>query len=463
MPRNYAIIAASSEMDYREALNYVLDFSDYERWPGAGYAERWDLGRMQELLERLGSPHLQRKTVHIAGSKGKGSTAAMIASALGEAGFTTGLYTSPHLHTMRERIRVDGQLITEQEFASVVSELISHAEEVNRNWNGTLSTFELLTAVAFSHFHRKGTDFQVLETGLGGRLDATNVTIPEVCVLTSISLDHTAVLGDTIAQIAREKAGIIKPGVTVVSSPQASEAAEVIREVCSKESAKLIIVGGQVSWEASGSDIGGQNLRVKGTKGKYEIKIPLLGEHQLENAATAVAALEVLDIKVDSIIAGLSNLHWSGRLEVLRENPLLVVDGAHNGDSAARLVDSIKRYFECDRTILLMGSSADKNSSAMIAELAPFFSSVIVTTSQHPRATDAGELAIEFDRFGVKVEVAENVTQALSRALAQAEDPDLICATGSLFLVAEVIEHIRGIHGERYQNTETEGADESVK
>ncbi|MCL0074271.1 Mur ligase family protein, partial [Dehalococcoidia bacterium] len=288
-------------MNYQAALDYILSFTDYERWPGFGYAARFDLQRMEDLLRRLGSPHLGARTVHIAGSKGKGSTAAMIASALTVAGFRTGLYTSPHLHTMRERIRIDGQLIAEHEFAGLLSEMKPEIEATNRGQTEELSTFEILTAMAFHHFRKQRAAFLVAEAGLGGRLDATNVVSSEVCVVTSISRDHTAVLGDTIPQIAAEEAGIIEPGVTVVSSPQVAEAAKVIRKLCLKKGAELIMGGEEITWQGRESSLDGQSLEVRGRKGEYHLTIPLLGEHQIENAATAVAALEALDIGKDHI------------------------------------------------------------------------------------------------------------------------------------------------------------------
>ncbi len=442
-------------MDYRAALDYVLNFADYERWPGAGYAERWDLRRMNDLLERLGSSHLKRRTVHIAGSKGKGSTAAMIASALCSAGFRTGLYTSPHLHTIRERIQVDGNLITEDEFAGLVSELKPCIEKTNAGEYGELSTFEILTALAFLQFGEKEAEFQVLEVGLGGRLDATNVVpCPDVCVITSISLDHTAVLGDTISQIAGEKAGIIKPGVVVVSSPQVPEAEDVIREVCHDVDAQLITVGKDITWRGLEIGRGRQSLEVEGKKGRYRLDIPLLGEYQMENAATAVAALEVLDIVEEAIITGLREARWGGRLQVLKEKPLLVADGAHNGDSARRLTISLRKYFQYEQAVLIIGSSADKKSPDMIAEFAPFFDQVITTTSRHPRAVNAGELARHFDSYGIEARVTENVEQAVTEGLKMAGERDLVCATGSLFLVAEVIEYVTGIAGERYPDME---------
>ena len=437
-------------MDYRAALNYILSFSDYERWPGAGYAERWDLRRMEDILLRLGQPHLEQRTVHVAGSKGKGSTAAMIASALVDAGSRTGLYISPHLHTMRERIRVNGQFITEEEFAELTSEMKCKIAETCSGPYGELSTFEILTALAFCHFKKQTVDFQVLETGLGGRLDATNVTTPEVCVITSISMDHTAVLGDTIAQIAREKAGIIKNGVPVVSSPQVPEAEAIIQSICSERRARLIVIGREVAWRGKGLQLGKQLLEVDGLRGSYDLAIPLLGDPQLENAATAVAALEVLEIEHANITAGLSNVHWSGRFEVLGNEPLFIADGAHNSDSARKLVDSLKQYTQFDRTILIIGTSADKNSPGIVAELASFFDNVITTTSEHPRATHSADLTAAFAQYGSATQTTRNIPEAVSKALELAGNRDLICATGSLFLVAEVIEYVTGIIGERY-------------
>ncbi len=438
-------------MNYRSALDYVLSFSDYERHPGAGYAERWDLRRMEELLERLGTPHLRRQTVHIAGSKGKGSTAAMIAAGTEAAGFKAGLYTSPHLHTMRERIKVSDRLITEDEFAQTVSRIKAAITEQNEGRYGELSTFEILTALAFSYFEQKGCDFQVLETGLGGRLDATNVVPhPDVCVLTSISLDHTAVLGDTLAQIAAEKAGIIKRGTIVISAPQSSEAEAVIRSIAEEKGARLIVVGQEVTWHKTDAGLSNQSLTVKGIQGEYALRIPLLGEHQLENAATAVGALEALGVGSEAIRQGLHKVDWPGRMQILSERPLLIADGAHNGDSAAKLVRSIKEYFTCEKSILILGTSADKNSAAIIAELAPFFDMVITTTSEHPRATDAKKLASQFRGVGTEAVITETVSQALEEARNRASSQDLICATGSLFLVAEVIEKVKGITGERY-------------
>jgi len=438
-------------MNYAAALDFLLSRTDYERWPGFNYASRFDLRRMDDLLLRLGNPHLSAKSVHVAGSKGKGSTAAMIAAGLRAAGYKTGLYTSPHLVTLRERIQVDGKPILKRELESTVARMRPHVEAVDHDKTyGELSTFELLTAAAFMYFQQKEVDFQVLETGLGGRLDATNVVTPEVCVITSISLDHTEVLGDTLDKIAAEKAGIIKPGRTVVSSAQAEEAAAVIRETCQRQEARLISVGSDITWRKLNSNLSGQSLEVKGLGGTYNLTIPLLGAHQLQNAATAVAALEVLGVPQKSIETGLAKTYWPGRLQILRRRPLLVVDGAHNRDSASKLKEALEQYFHFDHLILIIGTSADKDVAGIIEELAPLAQGIIVTRSRHPRATKPEVLVGEFARLGVKAEVAEDVASAVAEALRRAGRKDLICATGSLFLVAEVIEYVKDLHPESY-------------
>ena len=292
-------------MDYKSALDYIYGFTDYEKVPGSSYSADFDLRRMEDLLERLGKPHQVARSVHVAGTKGKGSTVAMIAAVLGAAGYRVGLYTSPHLHTLRERIRVDNDLISEEEVGDLVEKLSPEVDAVNlRGAYGQLTTFEVLTALAFAYFERKGVEFQVLEVGVGGRLDATNVVNPAVCVITPISLDHTEVLGESITAIAREKAGIIKLGSTVVSALQSPEAMAVIEEVCQEKQANLLRVGSDITWQGEAFNLWRQSLRVKGRRGSYHIAIPLLGDHQLENAATAVAVIESDDIK-DAIPRGI--------------------------------------------------------------------------------------------------------------------------------------------------------------
>lgn len=444
-------------MNYQAALEYILSFTDYERSPAALYSSaNFDLRRMEELLERLGNPHLRARAVHVAGTKGKGSTAAMIASALGTAGYRTGLYTSPHLHTFRERINIAGKDIAEREFYTLVERLKPEVEAVNLgNAYGQLTTFEILTTMAFTYFGEAKVDFQVLETGLGGRLDATNVVPAEVAVITSISLDHAEVLGDSLDKIAGEKAGIIKPGSVVVISPQQEEAEMVIAEVCGEKRARLVAVGRDVTWQKIAADISGQSLRVRGLLDSYDLAIPLLGEHQLENAATAVAALEALascgvTIPAESIVGGLAEVRWPGRLEILSHEPLFLVDGAHNADSARRLKEAIKQYFDFQRLVLIIGVSSDKDIAGIAGELAPLSTVAIATRSRHPRALAPSLLLEELLKHGAYTELTESVAAATRRALALAEPSDLICATGSLFIAAEAIEFVKGIPAEIY-------------
>ncbi|MFC1918425.1 bifunctional folylpolyglutamate synthase/dihydrofolate synthase [Chloroflexota bacterium] len=436
---------------YQQALDYIYSFIDYETEPRPRDPVHYDLRRMEELLARLGSPHLKTGTVHIAGSKGKGSVAAMMTSVLTACGYTTGLFTSPHLHTFNERIRVDDKLVSNRELVALVDKLRPEVEAVNeRAAYGQLTTFELITALGFAYFEQKRVDVQVIEVGLGGRLDATNVVNPGVCVITSISLDHTEVLGATLSEIAVEKAGIIKPGSLVVTSPQADGVIKIIEKACLDCQARLIRVGSDVTWQGTSFDTRQQSLKVKGRLESYELTIPLLGQHQLENTATAVAALEVLaergfHVSRDSITAGLAGVNWQGRLQVLNRHPLVVADGAHNPDSARKLKQSLEKYFEFDRAILIIGLSDDKDTAGIISELVPLFDKAIITHSVHPRAMLTPSIVAEFSRHGIEAQATDDVSTALRLALTMAGEKGLICVTGSLFVVAGAIEQAKAL------------------
>jgi dihydrofolate synthase/folylpolyglutamate synthase len=431
-------------MDYQESLEYLMRFADYERLPRSGIV--WDIKRIERLVKRLGDPQDAARTVHVAGTKGKGSTAAMVAAILKQAGYRTGLYTSPHLLSFTERIRIDGRPIAEADWARLVEVLRPHVEAENALGDlGELTTFEILTAMAFLHFREVRADFQVVEVGLGGRIDATNVVRPEVCVITSISYDHTDVLGNTLTQIAGEKAGIIKPGAAVVSSPQFPEAMVVIERVCREKAVPLVKVGRDVTWRRAGFDEMGQDFHVKGRLGEYDLRIPLLGEHQLENAANAVATAEALAergarIGSADVTLGLAEVAWAGRLQVLRRAPLVVVDGAHNNYSMQRLGEALREYFTYDRLTLVLGFSGDKDIPGMVAEAVKMTGDIILVASRHPRSVKAALLAEEFKKHGVAPRTAEGVGAAVKLALAAAGPNDLICAAGSVFVVAEVME-----------------------
>jgi dihydrofolate synthase/folylpolyglutamate synthase len=433
-------------MNYQAALDYILSFADYERAPRSAVV--FDLRRMEMLLEKLGNPQLGATPIHVAGTKGKGSTAVMIASILTRAGYKTGLYTSPHLHDFTERIQVDRVPITRDEFARLAEIMKPQVEEVNKfGVFGQLTTFELLTVLAFLYFREREVEFQVLEVGMGGRLDATNVVEPGVCVITSISFDHTDVLGNTLTQIAGEKAGIIKPGSTVVSSPQPPEAMAVIERVCREWGTKLVRVGRDVTWERKAFSNEGQSFRLKGLAGAYNLGLALLGEYQLENASTAVATVETLAergvvVGAESIASGLMQVRWLGRLQVLRQKPWFIVDCAHNAYSAKRLVEALKEHFDFDQAFIILGLSSDKDVAGIVSELTPLAGTVIITSTQHPRALEPAALAAKFPEQGIATEVVGDIASAVDMALARAKAEDLICATGSIFVVAEVMEYL---------------------
>ncbi len=440
---------------YQEALDYLYSFIDYGTTRPNKYAsETFDLGRMARFLDLMGNPHRRYPALHLAGTKGKGSVAAMCASALAAAGYRAGFYTSPHLLDFCERAQINGRLIPPAEVADIVTRLRDLVQRVPE-----MTTFELTTAMAFEWFARQQVDVAVVEVGLGGRLDATNVIVPRVSVITSLSYDHTYLLGDTLTQIAGEKAGIIKPGVPVVAAPQVDEARVVLERVAAERGAPLIQVGRDWLFRPLAHSLAGQSfeiwsaeqqrqldaLRAQGHAVAWKasrLEIPLLGAHQVENAAVAYAALMALrdselPIAADAIHDGLRAVQWPGRFEVLRTRPAVVVDGAHNRDSARKLRTALDDYFPGRRVTLLFGASADKDVTGMLAELLPRAARVILTQAVHPRALEPGELALMCGGFGGPVEQISPVARAYEIALRSAKPDDVILATGSLFVVAE--------------------------
>ena len=436
-------------MNYSQAEEYLNSFTNYEQIPGITYAQAgYSLGHLEELLRRMGNPQLAARTIHIAGTKGKGSVAVMITQVLSSSGYRTGLYTSPHFHTLRERISIDGDLISEADFAAAMAEIKPFVESMKQDTSfRQLTYFEALTALAFAYFQKKRVDFQVLEVGLGGRLDATNIVPnPAVCIITPISLDHTQILGNTLEEIAREKAGIIKPGCWAVISPQPHEAALAITNICLEKKAKVVQVGKDVTWRKIGGDLHHQSLAIDGRTGNYQVSIPLLADFQLENAATSVAALEILssdgfDISATNIAQGLAQVRWPGRFQILQQQPTVVIDGAHNVASMKRLVDNMKAYFPQKRIFLVFGTSCDKDIPGIINELVSLSPQVIVTQASHSRAAPLTALATEFTKRGIEPETRKTVPEAILRALSLASKTDVVCVTGSLFVVAEALDH----------------------
>ncbi len=436
-------------MNYEQTLQYIDSYTDYEKTPVPHAAANYDLRRVDELLGQLNNPHLSARSVHIAGTKGKGSTAALIASALINAQINTGLYTSPHLHSLRERIRINNQLISEADLVKLVDRIKPEVEAVNKKATyGKITTFELLTTLAFTYFNAGQVDVQVLEVGLGGKYDATNVINSEFCVITSISLDHTEILGDTLTQIANEKTGIIKPNSTVISSPQHDEARTVIEKVCRDLKVRLIQVGQQVTGQQMNSDFNQQTILVQGRLDNYSPSVPLLGTFQADNVATAVATLEVMaesgfSITKEHIMTGMSDVHWPGRFQILQRNPTVIVDGAHNPYSAQKLVESLRQYFHPVQAVLVIGASSDKDIAGISVPFASFFNHIIVTQAHHPRAMETTRIVSEFTKLGKVTEVVHDIPTALSRGLELAGSNDLVCFTGSLFIVGEAIEALK--------------------
>lgn len=437
---------------FEQSLARLERLANYEINRAVPYTPgTFDLGRMRELMARLGDPQQDYPTVHIAGSKGKGSTAAMTEAMARSAGYRTGLYISPHLHSFGERIQVSGAPVSEEEFAGLVDELLPHAEAVPG-----ITWFELITALAFLHFARQRVDLAVIEVGLGGRLDATNVITPVASIITSLSYEHTAWLGDTLAQIAFEKAGIIKPNVPAISAPQADEALAVIERVCGERAAPLILVGrdwllrpgpiherGQM-FEARCPDALPEAAAAAGWRPGAWLRfdLPLIGRHQIINAGCALAAVVQATaagrpVSVDAAAAGLRGVRWPGRGEVLARDPLVVADGAHNGDSARRLVEMLAEWFPGQRWTLIVGTLSDKDHAAILRELAPFASHLLLTRARSIRATDPDLLAEIARRLGVDAGIVDSVPAALEKALSFGE---AVCLTGSLTIAAEARE-----------------------
>lgn len=447
-----------TKLTYEAALERVMGLADFERSKHSPRHSAFHLERIRLLAERLGSPHLGIPTVHVAGTKGKGSTSAMVTSILAAQGHRVGLYTSPHLHSAVERIRVGLEPIDPQGFAALVEEIWPAVEAVGAEGSyGAITTFEMLTAMAFLHFRRAGVDFQVIEVGLGGRLDSTNVVQPDVCAITSISLDHVATLGNSIEKIAHEKAGIIKSGVPVVVAPQTEEAMAVFRQVAAERGAPLVQVDAQMSWRKGRADLKGQSFEVTGLLDRYALWIPLLGDHQLENACTAIAAVETLiargySVSKDSIVRGLREVRWPARLEVLSHGGhTVVVDGAHNPYSMSRLAQAVRDYFRFQRVILLFGALGGHSARGMIAELAGLSPLVLAVRSRHPRAAPSGAISELVSAQGLRVVYqSENVGEATRRALEIAGEGDLVLGTGSLSVCAEILEELKGIAPELY-------------
>jgi dihydrofolate synthase/folylpolyglutamate synthase len=428
------------ENDYNIALDYIYSFVDYSLKHSSELAKAdFNLDRMQALMAELGNPQDQYAIVHVAGTKGKGSVSALCASALGVAGYRVGLYTSPHLLDYCERIQINGQPVPHTEFVELVEQVRSAVAKIPK-----LTTFEITTALGFLYFAQQKVNAAVFEVGLGGRLDATNVVVPKVSVITSLSYDHTAVLGNTLAQIAGEKAGIIKPGLPVVSAPQKQEALEVLLRIAKERNAPFTLVGRDLTFSPLSHSLDGQSLELvdKIRPSTLNLQMPLLGIHQVENAATAYAALRVsgLNISDREIRIGFAQVRWPARFEVARREPPVIFDSAHNQDSFARLRQALDDYFPNMPVYLIFGASEDKNIPGMFLEIKSKVMRLYVTKSTNPRALEPEKIQELAHQAGIPNEVASPIEEALRRALDRSEkDGSIVLSAGSMFVTAEVM------------------------
>ncbi len=414
-------------MDYKQALAYI----DGVCWLGS----RPGLERIRALLEKLGDPQKELRFVHVAGTNGKGSCAAMTASVLKAAGYRTGLFTSPYLYRFNERMQINGKPVEDE----VLAELVTRIQPLADAMEDHPTEFELMTAAALLWYRQERCDVVVLEVGLGGRLDATNVIdAPEAAVIMNIGLDHTGVLGGTVEQIAAEKAGIVKPGCPVVLYQQSEAVQDVIREKCREVGAELRI--------ADFSRIVPEFDSLEGQVFLYRDRpwaIPLLGEHQRRNAAVVLELVEVLrrrgwKLEEDAVEHGLYAVSWPARFEAVPTEPPFVVDGGHNPQCAETVAANLKHYFPDRRRVLLAGVLADKDYESLFAILDEAADAYVCVTPDSGRALPAEELGAFLERFGKPVTVCGDVGEGVAEARRQAEDGGMVCAVGSLYLAGPV-------------------------
>lgn len=424
-------------MNYNEALQFIHESHKF--------GMRLGLDNIKKLLELLGDPQNNLKIIHVAGTNGKGSTCSFISSILKESGYKVGLYTSPFLETFTERIRVNGENIREEEVGKIVSLIKEKIEIMVSEGYSYPTEFEIVTAMAFYYYNQEKVDFVALEVGLGGRYDATNVIDkPVVSAITSISLDHTGILGDTLAKIAFEKGGIIKENCPTIVYPQQEEASEVIKNICVEKKSKYIecdfknieIKSSNINSQIYNCNINGKELR--------DLEIKLIGDHQIKNSIVALNVIEYLnDIKItniseENIRKGLLETKWPGRIEKISENPMFIIDGAHNEEGAKSLANSIDKYFENKNKILVIGMLEDKDIDSVLDLLIPKFNKVITTTPDNPRAIDANKLKEKIERYNIEVTCKPNIKEAVDYALEISNKDDVIISAGSLYMIGNV-------------------------
>ncbi|WP_238918318.1 folylpolyglutamate synthase/dihydrofolate synthase family protein [Clostridium sp. YIM B02555] len=424
-------------MTYEEAMNYITSVGRF----GSNYG----LERTFRILELLGSPHKKLKLIHIAGTNGKGSTTAMVTKILRGAGYKVGMYTSPYLEEFEERIQINGENINKDRLVDLLEKVKVVIERVVEEGYEHPTEFEIITALMFLHFYNEKVDYAVIEVGLGGRLDSTNVIVPKVSVITSISLDHVNILGDSLQAIAKEKAGIIKENVPLILYPQEKEVEEVILKVAEEKKSRVYLVKKEDSRLLNiNNDELYQEVQVKSNKNTYSVKLPLLGEHQIINLSVALNVIEAL-YEIENIIINrelieksLEDVKWIGRLEVLGKKPAIVIDGAHNIDGIKALRRNVEKYFKYNKLYLLLGILADKQVKEMVKEITPIAEKVYALTPHSERAELSEDLKKEILEFNPNVVSLESYEEAFFSAVNEAEKDDLILISGSLYMVGDM-------------------------
>jgi dihydrofolate synthase / folylpolyglutamate synthase len=448
--------SSNSIRTYRSAINYLDSLVNWERVISPNYnSNNFGLARISRILAALGNPHRKFKAAHVAGTKGKGSTVAMLAEMVRACAIKVGVYTSPHLLDVRERIMVDGEIISENAFAKAVSAV---AGVMTKAKVTSPTYFEVLTAAAFKHFADSGVELAVVETGLGGRLDATNVVQPDVVGLTSISFDHVAQLGNSLEAIAKEKAGIIKKGVPVVSAPQRDNVKQVFTEAAQQHAAPLRFSDENVdfSYRFEFSRAAGRHARICLTteNSKFEhVQVPLLGEHQAINCTLALNMLDVLKTRgyaIDDQLAvqGLDKVNLPGRMQMINENPRILIDGAHNAASIDALMRAIGQNITYDSMVVIFACHRDKDISGMIKRLQLGADKMIFTSTGTPRSAEPAELAAQYMEISGKMtQVADTLDDAMQIALRAVSREDIICITGSFYLIAQAARKYNAARG----------------
>ena len=433
---------------YDQAMQYLFDATDYERQQKLRYnVTTFDLDRMNKLLKGLGDPHKKTKTIHIAGTKGKGSTATMLAKMIQANGYKVGLYTSPHVTSLHERIVVDSEMISRKNMLNLINRLHPFIEKLSKK-DDNPTFFEILTAIAFLHFADNDVDVSVIETGLGGRLDSTNVISPELVGITHISIDHQNLLGNSLDSIAMEKAGVIKKGIPVVTVPQEAVAMRALKKQANALKAPLLVTGKDVdfSYRFESSREHGPHTRICLTtpSSRFEhLRVPLPGEHQAINCGLALAMLDKLKhhgytIDDQKAISGLNEVKLLGRMEMVCEDPRILVDAAHNAASIRALVQAIGQHVPYDSMVIILGCNNDKDIRGILTELQYGADKVIFTRSNSPKAVYPGDLADMYTEVcGKMCQTTLSLKEAIRVARSAVSREDLICITGSFYLVGQ--------------------------